>query len=139
MKEENFIKSSYPTSTLINTVNLTPLIDVTLVVLIIFILIAPLLDHGIDVDLPQASKQRMKEKQEKVTISVAKENRIYLDNAKISILKLEQRLKQIKEANKNIAIVLRADKKIPYKNIINILDIVKKAKIDNISLAVRGK
>jgi biopolymer transport protein TolR len=98
-----------------------------------------LLDHGIDVDLPQASKQRMKEKQEKVTISVAKENRIYLDNAKISILKLEQRLKQIKEANKNIAIVLRADKKIPYKNIINILDIVKKAKIDNISLAVRGK
>lgn len=137
MKEEYFISPSQRINQPINNINLTSLIDVTLVVLIIFILISPMIELGIDIDLPQASRQKMTQ-QEAIIISVAKENTVYLDNAQISILKLEQRLKQIKEANPKVAVTLRGDKSIPYKNIIAVLDMVKKANIDRISLAVKG-
>lgn len=122
----------------INDINLTSLIDVTLVVLIIFMLVAPIIDHGIGLNLPKASQQKMTEA-EKITISISSENKIYLDNATIDIENLSLRLSQIKGSNPKIAAVIRADKDLEYKHIITILDTVKQAGIDNISLAIEGK
>lgn len=122
----------------INDINLTSLIDVTLVVLIIFMLVAPIIDHGIGINLPKASKQTTSEA-EKITVSISKENKIYLDNATIDIKNLALRLSQIKTATPQIAAVIRADQDLEYKHIITILDTVKQSGIDNISLAIEGK
>lgn len=122
----------------INDINLTSLIDVTLVVLIIFMLVAPIIDHGIGINLPKASKQKATEA-EKITISISKNNKVYLDNAVIDIESLALRLSQIKTSTPKIAAVIRADQDLEYKHIVTILDTVKQSGIDNISLAVEGK
>lgn len=122
----------------INDINLTSLIDVTLVVLIIFMLVAPIIDHGIGINLPKASKQTMTEA-EKITVSISKDNKIYLDNAVIDVKNLALRLSQIKTSTPKIAAVIRADQNLEYKHIVTILDTVKQSGIDNISLAIEGK
>jgi len=137
MKENTFINSSYPKTTPINNINLTSLIDVTLVILIIFMLTAPIIENGIDINLPLATKQTI-EKNNSLTVSIGRDNKLYLDNASISILKLEQRLSQIKEADDQTTVILRADKSIPYEKVINVLDIVRKANIHRVSLAIKG-
>lgn len=121
----------------INDINLTSLIDVTLVVLIIFMLVAPIIDHGISISLPKASKQTTTEA-EKITISISAENKIYLDNAAIDIDSLALRLSQVKTSTPKIAAVIRADQNLEYKHIVTILDTIKQSGIDNISLAIEG-
>ena len=118
-------------------INITPLVDVTFFILIIFLLIAPLIEHGINVNLPEASAKKL-EKPESLTVSVRKTAggpRIYLENERLTLDELRERLKTIAGSTPDTALILRADKELQYDTVVQVLDIITDAGITKLGMA----
>ncbi|MDP8248915.1 MAG: biopolymer transporter ExbD [Candidatus Tritonobacter lacicola] len=124
-----------------NRVNLTPLIDVTFFILIIFILIAPMIEHGINLNLPSASPSKMAEPKS-VTVSVSRHGdsfRVYIDNRRVELDELEERLRALKEADPLVSIILRADRNLKYSIVVDTLDRITESGISRLGIATVPK
>jgi len=121
----------------ISQINITSLVDVTMVLLIVFILITPIMLHGINVQLPQASSGRMEISKDAITISISRHGKLYLDNAKVTYKLLRKRLKIIVESTQNTCVIIKADKFVKYGEVIKVLDIVRKSGISRVGLPTR--
>ena len=115
-------------------INVTPLVDVVLVLLIIFMVTAPLMQRGIDVDLPRTVTQTS-ENEERLIVSVDKDAKIFIGDVHIPIEDLKDQLKKKVDRMKNKnAIFLRADKTLRYEVIMQIMDEMKRSGIPTIGL-----
>jgi len=122
-------------------VNLTPLIDVTFFILIIFIMIAPMIEHGINLNLPTASPSKMAEPKS-VTVSVSRHGesfRLYMGNRRVELGELEEKLKALKEADPLVSIILRADKNLEYSIVVDVLDRITSSGISRLGIATAPK
>ena len=128
------MQSNFSNKQLMSEINVTPFVDVMLVLLIIFMVTAPMMVQGVDVNLPTASFAPLKGEDEHLVISVKKNQSIYINDQIINILFLSQKLEKIFENSKSRNIYLRADKDIPYGVVINIMSSIKNAGIKNIGL-----
>ncbi|MBN2190055.1 MAG: biopolymer transporter ExbD [Candidatus Aureabacteria bacterium] len=115
--------------------NITNLVDVMLVLLIVFIIVAPMIEQGIDVRLPVASDKKMETKTVPVIVSVSKEGELFLNNVKVSLDKLENRLAVMVNNNPDLPVILRADKKLTYESVIKIMDRIRNAGVNNVGMA----
>jgi biopolymer transport protein ExbD len=118
--------------------NITALVDVTLVTLIIYILVSPALEHGIDVQLPQATPHRMVTK-EPAVVSMSKKGRIFYNNVLVTREQLHDKLSVLAGSDPETSVVIRADAGIPYGDIIEILDDIRGAGLINIGLVTRNR
>lgn len=118
--------------------NITSLVDVTLVTLIIYILVSPALEHGIDIQLPQATPHKMTA-QEPVVVSMAKEGQIFVDNVLVTQEQLVEKLAATASRNPQSSVVIRAGADIPYGDIINLLDDIRGSGLVNIGLVTRNR
>jgi len=118
--------------------NITALVDVTLVTLIIYILVSPALEHGIDVQLPQATPHRLVTK-EPAVVSMSQKGKVFFNNVLVTREQLSGKLSEIAAANPDTAVVIRADTGIPYGDIIGLLDEIRSAGLVNIGLVTRNK
>jgi len=115
-------------------INVTPFVDVMLVLLIIFMITAPLLVRGIKVDVPETKSVRtLKRTSDKIVISIDKNRNIYIDKYKLKIDKLTDYLKRI-VTNKNQMVFLKADKNIPYGFIVKVMGYIKDAGIEKLGI-----
>lgn len=114
-------------------INVVPLVDVVLVLLIIFMITAPLLYRGIDIDLPESAANTIKP-DERVVVSVTKEHKIYVDKEEISVEQLEPAMRRLHDRNPNVTIYLRADQGIPYGMVVRVMDAVKQVGIDKLGM-----
>ena len=121
----------------ISQINITSLVDVTMVLLIVFILITPIMLHGINVQLPQASSGRMNVSKDAITISISRHGNLYLDNARVTYESLRKRLKIIVESTQNACVIIKADKFVKYGEVVKVLDIVRKSGISRVGLPTR--
>lgn len=112
-------------------INVTPLVDVMLVLLIIFMVTAPLLQQGIDVNLPQA-KGRDLPPEERVNIVIKKDGSIYLNETALSRKALGAKLRAISKVNPNV--YLKADKNVPYGLVAQVMGEVKEAGIEKLGM-----
>ena len=117
--------------------NITALVDVLLVTLIIFMLVSPTLEHGIDVQLPVAKPYKMVATKP-VLVSLAKAGSLFFNTERVTDQQLQARLLAAAKANPDTPVVLRGDTGIPYGELIRVLDQVRGSGLTNIGLATRS-
>jgi biopolymer transport protein TolR len=121
-----------PGHTTLSEINVTPLVDVMLVLLIIFMVTAPMLQQGIDVNLPQEGGGNLDPSTERLVITLAKNERMYLNDRRIDLPELEQTLRQATAATREV--FLRADKDIPYGLVVQMMAVIKQAGIERLGI-----
>lgn len=121
--------------TSLSEINMIPLIDVMLVLLIIFMVTAPMMQSGIGVNLPQAETETSPA-EEGLTLTITGDRYIHLNDSVINQFLLEDRLKEYFFGRENKVVFLRADESLPYGFVIHILDIVKNAGVEVVGLVV---
>jgi biopolymer transport protein TolR len=114
-------------------INVTNLVDVVLVLLIIFMITAPMMQSGVDIQLPKSSESP-RDVSTGIVISIAKDRQIYIDNYKIPANQFEARLKTIRGVKKFNPIYIRADQTVPYGVVMDIMNKIKKMGIQNVGL-----
>ena len=117
-------------------INVTPLVDVVLVLLIIFMVTAPVIESGIDVDLPQTRTVR-EITQERVVISIDRQQRLYLGSEAVNVHQLGPRLKRMLRDPERQSVFLRADKEVPFGLVATVIDEMYASGIRNISVVTK--
>jgi biopolymer transport protein TolR len=118
----------------LSEINVTPFVDVMLVLLIIFMVTAPLLQQGIDVDLPQAKGKEMSPA-ERIIITVKKDGKMYLDKSSVSFKALRGKL--LKKKNKEV--FLKADKDVPYGLVVTVMGELRELGIEKLGMITEPK
>lgn len=119
---------------LMSEINVTPMVDVMLVLLIIFMVTAPMMMQGLDVNLPQVDSTAIRSKGERVVISITAKGEIFIDDYKVPFEDLLLKVARILEVQKVNEVALRADKSIPYGQVVRIMAEVRKAGVTNLGL-----
>jgi len=121
-------------------INVTPLVDVMLVLLIIMMLIAPMLQQGVSVRLPQAANTADKpETQEQTVVAVTSDKRLYLNGVPIQEGELQSKIQTLMETRKEKIVLIKGDEEAPYSAIMNTMDRLREANIENIGLITERK
>lgn len=110
-------------------INVTPLVDVMLVLLIIFMITAPMLQHELDVNLPVATGTPQVQAEDRLVLTVNKQGHIYLDQTAYTLDTLRPKLQALYQTRRNKDLFLRADADVPYGKVVQVMDEVKKAGI----------
>ncbi len=116
--------------------NVTPLLDLAFVLLIIFIITTPLLESNIPMQLPTGSPHNTTAPDPKSikTVSVDKRGQIYLDSKPIQLTELERELAVFAQQMPEAAVIVRADRSLPYQQVVTVVDVLQRAKISRMSL-----
>jgi biopolymer transport protein TolR len=122
------------TDTTMSEINVTPLVDVMLVLLIIFMVTAPLMQQGVQVDLPQTQAQYVQEDQQKVILSITKDLKIYIGKTEVPRNQLEEKLMANQKLKTDKEIYLQADRVIPYGFVVDIMATLKRAGIEQVGM-----
>ena len=115
-------------------INVTPFVDVMLVLLIIFMITAPLMKTGVEIDLPEVDTPNIADSEDPLVVSINKIGEIFLSEKQIVTENLTPKLKEIKKANPKIKIFLKADKNVSYQTLMLVMKEIVESNITNISL-----
>ena len=121
-------------STLMSEINVTPLVDVMLVLLIIFMVTAPLMTVGIPVDLPKTRAPNINENAEPLTISINREGKVYIQDSEIGLDTLIAKVQTIMSAKPETRIFLRGDQGIMYGRIMEVMGLLNSAGYTKVAL-----
>lgn len=124
--------------TSLSEINVTPLVDVMLVLLIIFMVTAPMMQSGIGVNLPQAETESAPS-EEGLSLTISKDKYIHIQDTVINQFLLKQRLEEYFHGKDKKVVYLRADKDLPYGYVFTIIDIIKSSNIDKVGLVADPK
>jgi biopolymer transport protein TolR len=124
------------TATSLSEINVTPLVDVMLVLLVIFMVTAPMLQTGIDVELPETKYVKEIDPEERVILSISKQGFIYYGSQEINYSAIPDQLKKDVKNSKD-AIFLRADKDVKWNSIVSVIDKVREAGFTEIKLVTK--
>jgi len=124
---------------LVSEINVTPFVDVMLVLLIVFMITAPLLQTGIDINLPKVDTPNIQENNDPLIISINKKNEIFISEKKLEFKTLSDKLKEIKKANPRTQIYIKADKSVTYNVLMKAMEQIMNSGIFNINLITLPK
>lgn len=121
-------------SRLMGEINVVPLVDVMLVLLIIFMVTAPMMVQGLDVKLPETSAAALKQSDELLVLTVTKEGKLFLDEFPVGVEGLADKLGGIVARKPQTKIYLRADKDVAYGMVVQVMAEARKAGITNLGM-----
>ena len=119
---------------LISDINVTPFVDVMLVLLVIFMVTAPMMMQGVDVALPETTSQPLAAKKENLVITINNQNQIFINNHQLGIDFLQEKLKKILEGRDKREVYLRADREITYGFVVRVMAEIKAAGVDKLGM-----
>ncbi|WP_130803749.1 ExbD/TolR family protein [Acinetobacter ihumii] len=123
----------------VSEINITPLVDVMLVLLIVFIVTAPLLTNSVKVNLPKAAPTQTTDQTKAVVVSVKPNGDIFLDQDKVSLDHFEQQIQQRKQLNPKLALNINADETVPYGTVAKLLASIERVGVDRLSVITQPK
>ena len=115
-------------------INVTPLVDVMLVLLIIFMVTAPLIQSGVKVDLPRAQAQQMEHAEEKLVLKITRDRKIYLGDVQVPPDQLETKLATNARVQKDKEVYLQADRSLPYGLVVQIMAAARRAGVESLGM-----
>ena len=115
-------------------INVTPFVDVMLVLLVIFMVTAPMMLQGVEVDLPETTSQPLASKKENLIISINNKNQVFINDFQVTLDFLQEKLKKILEGRENREVYLRADKEISYGFVVRVMSELKGAGVENLGM-----
>jgi biopolymer transport protein TolR len=120
----------------LSEINVTPFVDVMLVLLVIFMVTAPLLQQGVDVNLPKAKGKDLPP-EERISLVIKKDRTIYMNDTPLTMPQMRQKLEAISKLNPNI--FLKADKDVPYGLVVEVMGEIKEAGIEKLGMITEPK
>ena len=112
-------------------INMTPFVDIMLVLLVIFLITAPLVQSSIDLNLPKEIGNNL-DKKNPVAISITKNGEYYLEQKKLDFIDLKNHLISIAKESPNVSILIKADKKVEYEKVSSILAVIQQQGLSNV-------
>lgn len=119
---------------LMSDINVTPFVDVMLVLLIIFMATAPMMIQGVNVSLPEATAKPIVSEKDHLLITLDKNGKLYINNYKIAPEFLQNKIKKILEGNPDQEVYLRADKDVSYGAVVKIMSEIKDAGVEKLGM-----
>ena len=120
-------------------INVTPFVDVMLVLLVIFMITAPLLTVGVEVDLPKADSPPLQGDDEPLSVTVARDGTTYLQETEVTVDELIPKLKAITERRPDVRIFIRGDQEIAYGRVMEVMGALNRAGFDNLALVTEPR
>jgi biopolymer transport protein TolR len=127
---------------LMSDINVTPFVDVMLVLLIIFMVTAPMMVQGVNVALPETTSQPLPSTKENLVITIDKQRQIFINDYQVAIDFLQKKLAKILEGRENREVYLKADRDIPYGFVVRVMSEMKGAGVEKLGMVtepVRSK
>jgi biopolymer transport protein TolR len=118
----------------LSQINVTPMVDVMLVLLLIFMVTAPIIQQGVQVSLPKVKAAALPGKEQQFVVSITRNNEIYLNDAKLTPDELTDKLQAISAERPDREVFIRADEQVPYGEVIRTMAAIKAAGIVNIGM-----
>lgn len=115
-------------------INVTPFVDVMLVLLIIFMVTAPMMIQGVDVSLPEATAEPLESETEQLMVSVDPQGRVFINEVEIAVDTLGQKLTHILQGRSDRAVYLKADRDIAYGKVVRVMAEIKKAGVEKLGM-----
>ena len=119
---------------LMSDINVTPFVDVMLVLLIIFMVTAPMMVQGVDVALPEVSATPMVTEKENLTVTIDREANIYINDFQVRMDFLQEKLEKILVGKTDREVFFRADKDVPYGVVVGVMAEIKAAGVDKLGM-----
>ncbi len=119
---------------LMSDINVTPFVDVMLVLLIIFMVTAPMMVQGVDVALPEVSAKPMESEKENLTVTIDRETNIYINDFQVRMEFLKEKLEKILEGKTDREVFFRADKDVPYGVVVSVMAEIKAAGVEKLGM-----
>jgi biopolymer transport protein TolR len=119
---------------LMSDINVTPFVDVMLVLLVIFMVTAPMMMQGVDVALPETTSEPLVAQKEHLIITIKQQNLIYINDYQVSLDFLREKLIKIFEGREDREVYLRADKDIPYGVVVRVMSEIKGAGVEKLGM-----
>jgi biopolymer transport protein TolR len=121
----------------ISQINVTPLVDVMLVLLVIFMVTAPIIQQGVQVNLPQAKAGAITGTEELLVVTIAKNGKVYLNDNSMSLDELGKKLRAIRKLQADKQVYLRADQDVRYGVVMKTIAEIKQAGIERLGMVTR--
>jgi len=131
---KNFRRRNHSENSPMADINVTPLVDVVLVLLIIFMITAPMLQMGIDVNLPRVKAKSIDVAEEKLILTITHAREIFINKNKIPMRDLRTKLENIFISRTDREVFMRADKTIPYGFVVEVMSEIRKAGVDKLGM-----
>lgn len=119
---------------LMSEINVTPLVDVMLVLLIIFMVAAPMMMQGMDVQLPQTQSKPIHSQEERLVVTLNKKQEIFINEYRVTREELQEKLRVLYQNRKEGEVFLRADRSLPYGFVVKIMSDIKSAGIEKLGM-----
>ena len=120
----------------LSEINVTPFVDVMLVLLVIFMVTAPLMQQGIDVNLPKAKGKELPP-EERISLVIKRDRTVYMNDTPVSISEMKSKLEAISRLNPNV--FLKADKDVPYGLVVEVMGEIREAGIEKLGMITEPK
>ncbi|MDR2018363.1 MAG: biopolymer transporter ExbD [Syntrophobacterales bacterium] len=131
------MKTSRDSKGPLSEINVVPLVDVMLVLLIIFMITAPMMQHGMNINIPKVTTKPMPTKEEPQVLSVTKDRRLILNEKRLDVKDLKAAMQFLFANKKDKEIYLRADKDVPYGFVVSCMGLIREAGIEKINIVTR--
>ena len=121
-------------SNFMSDINVTPFVDVMLVLLIIFMVTAPMMTQGVDVALPEATAEPLPAEKENLMISIDNKSTVFINDVPVTVDDLNEKLKRIMSNRSDREVYLKADKDIPYGTVVRVMSEIKLAGVEKLGM-----
>ena len=123
----------------LSDINITPLVDVMLVLLVAFVITIPVLSNAVHVNLPKTVTTTPPDEQKAVTVTVDGDGKVFLNNTEITRQDLERQLAALESGNPDLALHLRADEKVPYGPVAKVMAAIEHAGISRVAILTNSE